>query len=71
MTPHSLRYTFAALALQKGISSAAVKEILGANRLSRLSVTEERTASCDDEILYSSNEELLKHAIIIDLGRID
>jgi integrase/recombinase XerD len=34
VTPHVLRHTFATLALQKGISLAAVKKILGHDRLS-------------------------------------
>ncbi len=34
ITPHVLRHTFATLALQKGMSLAAVKKILGHDRLS-------------------------------------
>lgn len=34
VTPHVLRHTFATLALQKGLSLAAVKKILGHDRLS-------------------------------------
>ncbi len=34
VTPHVLRHTFATLALQKGISLASVKKILGHDRLS-------------------------------------
>jgi integrase/recombinase XerD len=34
VTPHVLRHTFATLALQKGISLAAVKKALGHDRLS-------------------------------------
>ena len=34
VTPHVLRHTFATLALQKGMSLAAVKKILGHDRLS-------------------------------------
>jgi integrase/recombinase XerD len=34
ITPHVLRHTFATLALQKGVSLAAVKKILGHDRLS-------------------------------------
>jgi integrase/recombinase XerD len=34
VTPHVLRPTFATLALQKGLSLAAVKKILGPDRLS-------------------------------------
>lgn len=34
VTPHVLRHTFATLALQKGVSLAAVKKILGHDRLS-------------------------------------
>jgi len=34
VTPHVLRHTFATLALQKGISLAAVKKMLGHDRLS-------------------------------------
>jgi len=33
VTPHVLRHTFATLALQKGLSLAAVKKILGHDRL--------------------------------------
>lgn len=44
VTPHILRYTFETLALQKGISPAKVKEILGANRL-RGNITERVAAS--------------------------
>ena len=33
MTPHVLRHTFAATALQKGISLATVQKILGHDRL--------------------------------------
>ena len=34
VTPHVLRHTFATLALQKGISLAAVQKMLGHDRLS-------------------------------------
>ncbi len=33
VTPHVLRHTFATLALQKGISLAAIKKALGHDRL--------------------------------------
>lgn len=38
VTPHILRHTFATLALQKGISLAAVQKILGHNRLSTTAI---------------------------------
>lgn len=38
VTPHVLRHTFATLALQKGISLAAVKKILGHDRLSTTAI---------------------------------
>ncbi|NNM59468.1 MAG: tyrosine-type recombinase/integrase [Legionellales bacterium] len=38
VTPHILRHTFATLALQKGISLAAVQKILGHDRLATTSI---------------------------------
>lgn len=38
VTPHVLRHTFATLALQKGISLAAVKKMLGHDRLSTTAI---------------------------------
>ena len=38
VTPHVLRHTFATLALQKGISLAAVQKILGHDRLSTTTI---------------------------------
>jgi integrase/recombinase XerD len=38
VTPHVLRHTFATLALQKGISLAAVQKIMGHNRLSTTTI---------------------------------
>ena len=38
ITPHILRHTFATLALQKGISLAAVKKILGHDRLTTTAI---------------------------------
>jgi len=38
VTPHILRHTFATLALQKGISLAAVQKILGHDRLSTTAI---------------------------------
>ncbi len=38
VTPHILRHTFATLALQKGISIAAVQKILGHDRLATTSI---------------------------------
>ena len=38
VTPHILRHTFATLALQKGISLAAVQKILGHDRLTTTSI---------------------------------
>lgn len=38
VTPHVLRHTFATLALQKGISLAAVQKILGHDRLSTTAI---------------------------------
>jgi len=70
VTPHSLRRTFATLALQKETSLAAVKKILGRDRLSRWNVAE-RATSRNDGILYNSNEELFKHMVLHDLGLID
>jgi integrase/recombinase XerD len=38
VTPHILRHTFATLALQKGISLAAVQKILGHDRLATTAI---------------------------------
>ena len=38
VTPHVLRHTFATLALQKGISLAAIQKILGHDRLSTTAI---------------------------------
>ena len=38
VTPHILRHTFATLALQKGISLAAVQKILGHDRLTTTAI---------------------------------
>ena len=38
VTPHVLRHTFATLALQKGISLAAVQKILGHDRLATTAI---------------------------------
>ena len=65
VTPHVLRYTFETIALQKGISPATVKEILGTNRLSRGNIAE-RVASLRSS--YNSTKEILKHMTLQDLG---
>lgn len=38
VTPHVLRHTFATLALQKGISLAAIQKILGHDRLTTTAI---------------------------------
>lgn len=38
VTPHVLRHTFATIALQKGISLAAVQKILGHDRLTTTAI---------------------------------
>jgi integrase/recombinase XerD len=45
VTPHVLRHTFATLALQKGISLAAVQKILGHDRLTTTAIYLNLTAA--------------------------
>ena len=62
VTPHVLRHTFATLALQKGISIAAVQKILGHDRLTTTSIYLNLT---DAHVIeeYEQKWQLLKRAI--------